>query len=50
MPLTLIGTLDENGKTSYGAYSLIFPYYNECDKRYIDELLSIGYLKKKTRK
>ena len=27
MPLTLIGTLDENGKTSYGAYSLIFPYY-----------------------
>lgn len=28
MPLTLIGTLDEGGKiTSYGAYSLIFPYY-----------------------
>ena len=28
MPLTLIGTLDENGeKTSFGAYSLIFPYY-----------------------
>ena len=27
MPLTLIGTLDENGETSYGAYSLIFPYY-----------------------
>lgn len=27
MPLTLIGTLDENGNTSYGAYSLIFPYY-----------------------
>lgn len=28
MPLTLIGTLDEKGKmTSYGAYSLIFPYY-----------------------
>ena len=28
MPLTLIGTLDEEGKlTSYGAYSLIFPYY-----------------------
>ena len=28
MPLTLIGTLDEEGKTtSFGAYSLIFPYY-----------------------
>lgn len=28
MPLTLIGTLDETGKiTSFGAYSLIFPYY-----------------------
>ena len=28
MPLTLIGTLDENGnQTSFGAYSLIFPYY-----------------------
>ncbi len=28
MPLTLIGTLDESGeKTSFGAYSLIFPYY-----------------------
>lgn len=28
MPLTLIGTLDEKGeKTSFGAYSLIFPYY-----------------------
>lgn len=28
MPLTLIGTLDETGKkTSYGAYSLVFPYY-----------------------
>lgn len=27
MPLTLIGTLDENGKTSFGAYSLVFPYY-----------------------
>ena len=27
MPLTLIGTLDENGNTSFGAYSLIFPYY-----------------------
>lgn len=27
MPLTLIGTLDENGNTSYGAYSLVFPYY-----------------------
>ena len=28
MPLTLIGTLDENGEqTSFGAYSLIFPYY-----------------------
>ncbi len=27
MPLTLIGTLDENGKTSFGAYSLCFPYY-----------------------
>lgn len=27
MPLTLIGTLDENGNTSFGSYSLIFPYY-----------------------
>lgn len=28
MPLTLIGTLDESGKrTSFGAYSLVFPYY-----------------------
>ena len=27
MPLTLIGTLDENSNTSYGAYSLVFPYY-----------------------
>ena len=27
MPLTLIGTLDDNGKTSFGAYSLVFPYY-----------------------
>lgn len=28
MPLTLVGTLDENGKmTSFGAYSLCFPYY-----------------------
>jgi len=28
MPLCLIGTLDEKGeKTSFGAYSLIFPYY-----------------------
>ena len=28
MPLTLIGTLDEEGKlTSFGAYSLVFPYY-----------------------
>ena len=28
MPLTLIGTLDEDGKTtSFGAYSLVFPYY-----------------------
>ena len=28
MPLTLIGTLDEDGTTtSFGAYSLIFPYY-----------------------
>ncbi len=28
MPLTLIGTLDENKKmTSFGAYSLCFPYY-----------------------
>ena len=27
MPLTLIGTLDEKGElTSFGAYSLIFPY------------------------
>ncbi len=28
MPLTLIGTLDDDGKTTtFGAYSLIFPYY-----------------------
>jgi flavin reductase (DIM6/NTAB) family NADH-FMN oxidoreductase RutF len=27
MPLTMIGTLTEDGKTSYGSYSLIFPYY-----------------------
>lgn len=28
MPLCLIGTLDETGKnTSFGAYSLVFPYY-----------------------
>ena len=27
MPLTLIGTLDEEGNTSFGAYSLVFPYY-----------------------
>jgi len=28
MPLTLIGTLDEKGEmTSFGSYSLIFPYY-----------------------
>ena len=27
MPTLLIGTLDENGKTNLGAYSLCFPYY-----------------------
>lgn len=27
MPTTLIGTLDEKGNTSFGAYSLCFPYY-----------------------
>lgn len=27
MPLTMIGTLTPEGKTSYGSYSLIFPYY-----------------------
>ncbi len=27
MPLTLIGTVSEKGETSFGAYSLIFPYY-----------------------
>ncbi len=27
MPTILIGTLDENGNTSFGAYSLCFPYY-----------------------
>lgn len=28
MPLCLVGTLDEKGdKTSFGAYSLCFPYY-----------------------
>ncbi len=27
MPLTLIGTIDDNGNTSFGAYSLVFPYY-----------------------
>ena len=35
MPLTLIGTLNENGTlTSYGAYSLIFPYYIAGKKYY----------------
>lgn len=35
MPLTLIGTLDENGThTSFGAYSLIFPYYIAGKKHY----------------
>ena len=27
LPTTLIATLDENFETSFGAYSLIFPYY-----------------------
>ena len=27
MPTTLIGTLDESNETSFGAYSLVFPYY-----------------------
>ena len=27
MPTTLIGTLDEDMETSFGAYSLVFPYY-----------------------
>lgn len=27
MPLTMIGTLTESGETSFGSYSLIFPYY-----------------------
>jgi hypothetical protein len=27
MPTTLIGTLDETNQTSFGAYSLVFPYY-----------------------
>ncbi|KAG4102139.1 hypothetical protein H8356DRAFT_1651913 [Neocallimastix lanati (nom. inval.)] len=27
MPTTLIGTLDDNFQTSFGAYSLVFPYY-----------------------
>lgn len=27
MPTTLIGTLTEQGETSFGAYSLVFPYY-----------------------
>lgn len=35
MPLTLIGTLDEKGtSTSFGAYSLIFPYYIAGKKHY----------------
>ena len=35
MPLTLIGTLNEDGTlTSYGAYSLIFPYYIAGKKFY----------------
>ena len=35
MPLTLIGTLDEKGKgTSFGSYSLIFPYYIAGKKYY----------------
>ena len=27
MPTTLIATLDEEGNTNLGAYSLCFPYY-----------------------
>lgn len=27
MPTTEIGTLDENGNTNLGSYSLCFPYY-----------------------
>ena len=27
MPTILIGTLDEKGNTSFGSYSLCFPYY-----------------------
>lgn len=27
MPTVLISTLDDEGKTTIGAYSLIFPYY-----------------------
>lgn len=35
MPLTLIGTLNEDGTlTSYGSYSLIFPYYIAGKKYY----------------
>lgn len=35
MPLTLIGTLDEKGTlTSFGSYSLIFPYYIAGKKHY----------------
>lgn len=35
MPLCLIGTLDETGKnTSFGAYSLVFPYYIAGKDRY----------------
>ena len=35
MPLCLIGTLDEKGElTSFGAYSLIFPYYIAGKNRY----------------
>ena len=34
MPLTLIGTLDENGNTSFGSYSLVFPYYIACKDYY----------------
>ena len=39
MPLTLIGTLDENGKTSYGAYSLIF--LQECQALIVHGTYSI---------
>ena len=34
MPTVLVGTLDENGQTNLGSYSLCFPYYIAGKDRY----------------